>query len=156
MTKFHHLISQAKADNVSRLSVAGIVLNREGKLLLCQRSKKKKIAPGDWHIPGGGVDEGETIEQAIEREFREEMGLNVHGVHSFSGIVHDYPSESGNHRTVFILVQAKGKIHLNEENEAYAFVSMEELPDYLPAHVLDFNRAVMQYGLEQHILSEVE
>src|SRR5689334_14488997 len=53
---------------------AGALIIRDGKILLIHRKKK-----GDeyWVLVGGGVEIGETVEQALVREVREETGLEV-------------------------------------------------------------------------------
>ncbi len=52
-------------------------MNKEGKVLLQQRSLNKKKNPGKWAKTGGHVDAGETCEEAIKREVYEEIGLKV-------------------------------------------------------------------------------
>lgn len=53
-----------------------VVLNRAGLILLQQRSSKKDLFPGWWDISvGGHVDAGESYEDAVVRELREEMGI---------------------------------------------------------------------------------
>ncbi|MEN9390048.1 MAG: hypothetical protein RLZZ283_148, partial [Candidatus Parcubacteria bacterium] len=59
----------------SRLLVAAVIRDESGRVLLCKRSMNKKVAPGAWHMPGGGIDDGESMEQAIVRELYEELGL---------------------------------------------------------------------------------
>lgn len=54
-----------------RLNVAAILQNREGKILVCERIDTR----GAWQFPQGGVDEGETLEQALARELVEEISL---------------------------------------------------------------------------------
>ncbi len=54
-----------------RPNVAALVVNPAGSLLICER----KTAPGAWQFPQGGVDAGETVEQALFREVREEIGI---------------------------------------------------------------------------------
>jgi putative (di)nucleoside polyphosphate hydrolase len=54
-----------------RLNVAAILRDRSGKILIGERADR----PGAWQFPQGGVDEGETLEQALARELTEEISL---------------------------------------------------------------------------------
>ena len=54
-----------------RPNVALLLVNSDGQLLICERHK----APGAWQFPQGGVDEGESVGEALEREVLEEIGL---------------------------------------------------------------------------------
>ena len=54
-----------------RTSVKALVLNEEGKILL---TKEKS---GIWNLPGGGIDWGEDPRLALQREIREEMGIET-------------------------------------------------------------------------------
>jgi isopentenyldiphosphate isomerase len=55
-----------------------LVTDRSGRLLLQLRSQHKDVQPGKWDTSvGGHVDPGETIEQALGRELREELGLGT-------------------------------------------------------------------------------
>ena len=56
------------------VGVGGVVI-RDGKVLLIQRGKEP--LKGRWVIPGGTVELGETLEQAVEREVQEETGIHV-------------------------------------------------------------------------------
>ncbi|MBI4735100.1 MAG: NUDIX domain-containing protein, partial [candidate division NC10 bacterium] len=58
-----------------RPGVAAIISNGEGKILLQRRSDN-----GLWGLPGGSVEIGESVRDAIVREVREETGLTVEGV----------------------------------------------------------------------------
>jgi len=72
-----------KAPGEYRTVVHVCVFDRNGKLLIQQRSNKKFIWPGKWDVSvGGGVDAGETSRQGAEREFLEELGypLRLSGV----------------------------------------------------------------------------
>ena len=56
--------------------VAGLLI-RDGRALLCHRSALKAWFPDVWDLPGGHIEEGETPGQALARELREELGLDV-------------------------------------------------------------------------------
>lgn len=58
------------------IAVVAGVLFREGRLMLCRRPEGKELA-GKWEFPGGKLEEGESPEQALERELREELAIDV-------------------------------------------------------------------------------
>ena len=66
-----------------RLNVAAILRNGAGKILIAERLDR----PGAWQFPQGGVDGGETLEQALVRELREEISLgpSAYQIHSTRG-----------------------------------------------------------------------
>ena len=55
-----------------RLNVAGILRDSQGRILVCERLGHT----GAWQFPQGGVDDGESLEQALFRELREEIGVD--------------------------------------------------------------------------------
>ncbi len=57
-----------------RLAVGGVVI-KDDKVLLVRRGKPP--AYGEWAIPGGSVELGETLKEAVERELQEETGVTV-------------------------------------------------------------------------------
>ena len=60
--------------------VAGVLLvDARGWLLMQLRGQNAHISPGQWSMPGGGVEEGEPPERAAHRELLEESGLRVAG-----------------------------------------------------------------------------
>jgi len=54
-----------------RLNAAGILQRTDGRILVCERLKEA----GSWQFAQGGVDPGETLEQALAREMEEELSL---------------------------------------------------------------------------------
>ena len=71
--------------------VAGLII-RNGRLLIAQRPVGKHMA-GKWEFPGGKIERGETPEQAIERELREELGITVRAGREYDAVHHCYPEK---------------------------------------------------------------
>ena len=57
------------------VGVGGVVLDAEGRVLLVKRAHEP--LKGEWSLPGGGVEIGETLEAAVAREILEETGVSV-------------------------------------------------------------------------------
>ena len=74
------------------LTVLGVICRRDGKFLITQRALDKHWAPGWWEVSGGGVMAGESSEEAVIREVREETGLDV--TEAEGGYLFSYRRES--------------------------------------------------------------
>ncbi len=67
---------------IERVIVSALIFSKDGKLLMGRKDPMKGgVYPDCWHIPGGGVDAGETLEKALQREIKEEIGLDVMPYH---------------------------------------------------------------------------
>jgi mutator protein MutT len=55
--------------------VGGVILNEKKEVLLQKRGEKAKNEVGCWKLPGGAIEWGETAEEALKREIREELGV---------------------------------------------------------------------------------
>jgi 8-oxo-dGTP diphosphatase len=66
------------------------VQGREGRFLLTSRPEGKPYA-GYWEFPGGKLEAGETVEQALRRELHEELGITIGPVQPWKVEMHDYP-----------------------------------------------------------------
>lgn len=50
------------------------VIQNDGEFLLCKMASDRGVFPGQWALPGGGMEPGETMETALRREIMEELG----------------------------------------------------------------------------------
>ena len=66
-----------KGSDYIGVGVGGAIFNNEGKLFITKRGKKAKNERGKWEIPGGGVEFGETFQEALKREMKEEIGVEI-------------------------------------------------------------------------------
>ena len=69
--------------------VAGWIENR-GKILLTQRPPEEANG-GLWELPGGKVEDGETLQQALRREIKEELNLTVYPQLIITTVCYRYP-----------------------------------------------------------------
>jgi len=65
----------APDDGVVEVAV-GVLFDADGRFLLTTRPPGK-VCAGQWEFPGGKVDPGETVEQALRRELHEELGITI-------------------------------------------------------------------------------
>ncbi|MCA0899783.1 NUDIX domain-containing protein [Microbulbifer agarilyticus] len=107
------------------------VVEISGRYLVCKRPMNKHHG-GLWEFPGGKVEFGESFSEALERELREELELEVVSI----GKTIFSSSEVGSRfRINFIGVSVSGKPVLNE-HEDYSFCSLSTLKD-LPLAPVD-------------------
>jgi 8-oxo-dGTP diphosphatase len=67
----------------------GVLIDSEGRFLLTSRPQGKVYA-GHWEFPGGKLEPGETVEQALRRELHEELGITIGAVQPWRVAMHDY------------------------------------------------------------------
>jgi 8-oxo-dGTP diphosphatase len=71
------------------ITIVAAVIEREGRLLICQRRKDDALGL-KWEFPGGKVEEGETAEAALARELREELGVALRSCKEIARVQHTY------------------------------------------------------------------
>lgn len=117
-------------NNISRYNIAAVIFDDQGKVLLCKRSMRKKIAPGKWRMPGGRIENGETSFQAMKRELLEELSVAVVSF-TETTVIHTYPCGDELHQTQFACVRVNGECALNEENDSFVYVAPERIGEYI-------------------------
>ncbi len=107
--------------------VVAALIFENGKFMICQRPAHK--ARGLlWEFVGGKVEPGETRQEALARECREELDIDVEVGDEFMSLVHRYPDITV-HLTLFFTRIRSGEIRLLEHNDI-RWISPEEIDQY--------------------------
>ncbi|MFL7812250.1 MAG: NUDIX domain-containing protein [Anaerolineales bacterium] len=126
-------------------TVGALIFNDQDQLLIVQTHKWH----GNYTIPGGHIELGEHLLEALEREIREETGLSLRTAEfvCYQEFVYDKCFWEDRHFIFFdFLCRVEpGQVRLNDEAEAYLWVTLDEvenypIDDYL-RHSLDIVRA---------------
>lgn len=116
-----------KAEESDMTEVVAALIRQGEKFMICQRPAHK--ARGLlWEFVGGKVEPGETKEQALIRECREELAVTVSVGEIFMDVTHEYPDLTV-HLTLFNAVIAEGEPQKLEHNDI-RWITPQEIPDY--------------------------
>ena len=108
------------------IGVRAVVRSKNGRFLLVRHS----YIPG-WHFPGGGVEPGETVIEALERELREETGCVLKEEKTLHGVYHNCGVSRKDHVLVYCCeveetdVPSTSKLEIRDS----AYFSPHELPE---------------------------
>jgi nucleoside triphosphatase len=131
----------------SRLVVVPVVRDDSARVLLCRMPPDRGVFPGQWGLPGGGVEPGERISDALVREVSEELGVSVLSAKPlfFSDGIHEKTRPNGERALLYMVfllfdcrIDATQPIRLNDEFSEFAWVE----PSHLPAY--DLNEATRE------------
>ena len=133
---------QQPVPEPSRVHVAaGIIVNSHGEILLAKRPDHTHQG-GLWEFPGGKLDTGESVEQALIRELHEELGIHIHCCEPFMQVEHDYADKQV--LLDFWRVSGFAGEPKGAEGQMIVWVSLQDLPGYsFPAA----NRPVVEHLL---------
>lgn len=130
---------------INRDIVSAILVSKDSKIFLAKKNPKNGGVYIDcWHIPGGGVDEGEDLIGALKREVLEEIGIDIEpyeielfdnkGTGKSEKVLESGEKVMCNMRfnvyriIIYDKIASKIKVHLNDgELESYKWVATEEL-----------------------------
>jgi 8-oxo-dGTP pyrophosphatase MutT (NUDIX family) len=108
------------------LGVRGIVLDREGRVFLIKHSYTD-----GWHLPGGGVEVGETQAEALARELLEEGNIELAGPPVLHGVFFHPLYSTRDHVTIYVVRDFRQTAPPvpNREIIAHGFFSIDALPE---------------------------
>ena len=118
------------------LTVLGVIARPDGTFLITKRVMTKAWAPGWWEVSGGGVQAGESSEEAVRREVKEETGLDVRNAEG--GYAFTYkrvnPDEGDNYFVDVYRFEKDFKeedLHLQtEETDGYMFATPDQIREF--------------------------
>lgn len=118
-------------NDTFRFGVHSIITNLDGQILLLKRTYGNK----GWSLPGGAVDPGETIHEAIIRECKEELGLQIHDIYLTGFYYHsNHNSQVGIFRCS---IPQDEPIILSEEHSEYKWCDIPELSETQRIRAID-------------------
>ena len=126
--------------------VAALIWSADGdKFMICQRPAHKARALL-WEFVGGKVEIGETKEQALIRECREELAIEITVGDVFMDVLHEYPDLTV-HLTLFHALISEGIPQMLEHNDIQ-WISPADIPDYdfCPADVEILDKLIKEYN----------
>jgi 8-oxo-dGTP diphosphatase len=120
------------------VGVGAAILNDEGKILLAKRGANARNEKGLWQIPGGGVEFGEKLEDALKREVKEEHGIEVEVIKLINVANHIIPAEKQHWIAPAFLCKIKSGIpqilepDKCDEIKWFSFKEASNLPNVAP------------------------
>lgn len=119
---------QAQADGVTHFTT-GVAVFHNNKMLVVRRVSHDDTLGGEWELPGGGVDPGETIEQCVIRELHEETSLEVDKIIGvFTGFDYTTMKKPKARQINFKATIKPGEIQLTE-HDTYRWIEVDDIPD---------------------------
>ncbi|OBZ14725.1 DNA mismatch repair protein MutT [Bacillus sp. FJAT-27264] len=119
-----------EAEKRPRVGVGAVIRDENNRILLVLR--KKPPEAGHWSLPGGKVDYMETIEHAVIREIREELGLEIEIERLLCVTNHILPAEDVHYvAPTFLANIVSGDVQNQEPHalEKVQWFSMQDLPN---------------------------
>ncbi len=133
---------------MKEIRVAAAVIMEDGKIFAAQRGYGE--FEGKWEFPGGKLESGESPEEALVREIREELGADIEVGKHLGTVEYDYPKF---HLSMdcYLCRMPEGGLTLLE-HKAARWLAVEQLDevDWLPASVLVFERLRKELTTESH------
>ncbi len=114
------------------VAVGALIFNKKGEIFLTKRSQNAKNERGHWEAPGGGVEFGEKLTDAVKREIKEEYGVDIILIEQFPAHDHFIPKEKQHWvPTSFLSKIKKGqkpKIMEPDKCDEIGWFSLNKLP----------------------------
>lgn len=128
-------MTNKEVDKMKEIYVVGAIIESEGKILCAQRSQSMTLSEL-WEFPGGKIEAGETHQEALEREIKEELKLDISvNDHLFEKAVYTY--DFGRVHLSAYMCKLVGGTPSLYEHQAIQWLTTEELKElnWAPADI---------------------
>ena len=116
------------------IKVTGALLRLEDKYLICKRDSKGSM-PGLWEFPGGKLEVGESLEDCIKRELKEELDIDAKIEKLFTSYIYSY-SHITYHLFFYDILSFEGVIKMNVHKKIiWETVDRFKYYDFLPGDI---------------------
>ncbi len=124
------------ANHASNIAVTcrSLVRNSEGKILIARRGPTDPFYPGAWDLPGGRLEESETLQAAVVRETQEEVGLTLDSPEVVYAVTSPRPPKSAS--WIFFAGQTTNQPTLGDEHDQLQWINLDELSQYTTYDIL--------------------
>ncbi len=138
MSHLKAIESPKKIIDKWRVIAVGVIQNADDDYLICRKPINRGVFPGQWALPGGGIESGEYMDDALRREIREEAGIEITDIRPLFFRDGTYPklSPDGSCKNIYMIFlvftcrACSVDVKIGEEFEAYAWVKREDLATY--------------------------
>ena len=114
------------------INVVAAIIIKDNKIFICQRGPGRSLA-GYYEFPGGKIENGETHQQALIREIKEELKSEISVDKYFMTVEHDYETFHLTMHT-YLCTLLSGELILSEHaNKAWCFPNELEKYEFAPA-----------------------
>ncbi len=107
--------------NYIGIGVGALILNQKGEIFLSKRGEKSRNEVGLWEFPGGEVEFGEKLEDAVKREVLEEFGFNVRIIRQLNTFDHILNPEEHWIAVAFLCEHESGEVQIQEPGKCSEF-----------------------------------
>ena len=119
---------EQKTNNLPKIVVGGLIYQNE-KILICQR-KEEGDHPLKWEFPGGKLKDNENNQEALKRELKEELSIEINEMIFFDEYLYEYKKLSKILKLVFFQIfQFEGEIQ-NKVHQQLKWIDISKLGDY--------------------------
>ncbi len=127
---------------VARYSVVAGIFRKDGKILMGRRHDREGRFAGFWEFPGGKIEDGESDEVALCREFQEELECNVISSTHFKTVSWEYPDRIIELK--FFLVELDHVDVSRTDLSAHSELKWVSVDEALASMVLPANRQIIE------------